>query len=62
MRRPYSEEQVFELEMASADIVRRLHDPYGLPVYRRLDEETFECIVYDAMIALREAMIDEEEV
>lgn len=61
MERPYREEQVFELELASVDIAKRLHDPYGLPAYRRLDEDVLEAIVYDAMIALREAMAAEED-
>jgi len=62
MDRPYTEEQVFELELASVDIARRLHDPTSpLSTYRRLDEETLEAIVYDAMIALREAMLAEED-
>lgn len=59
--RPYSEEQVFELEQASVDIAKRLHDPFGLPGYRRLDEDVLEAIVYDAMIALREAMDEEDD-
>lgn len=63
MERPYSEAQVFELEMASVDIARRLHDGFApLSSYRRMDEETLEAIIYDAMIALREAMLAEEDV
>ena len=62
MERPYNEAQVFELEMVSVDIAKRLHDPTSpLASYRRLDEDVLEAIVYDAMIALREAMLAEED-
>jgi len=61
MERPYTEEQVFELEMASHDIASLLHNGLApLHSYRRLNEDVLEAIVYDAMIALREAM-DEED-
>ena len=58
--RPYTEQQVFELEQASVDIAARLHDPYGLPGWRRWDEDVLEAIIYDALLALREQLIDEE--
>lgn len=58
MARPYTEEQVFELEMASQDIARRLHDGFAPPYsYRQMDEDVLEAIIYDAMIALRERML-----
>jgi hypothetical protein len=61
--RPYTESDVYELEVASADIAARLHYPSGgLMSYRALAEETLEAIIYDAMLALRETMTAEEEV
>jgi hypothetical protein len=61
MERPYSEAQVFELEIASQDIARLLHNGWSPTFsYRRFDEDVLEAIVYDAMIALREAMLAEE--
>lgn len=58
--RPYTEQQVFELEQASVDIAARLHDPYGTQGWRRWDEDVLEAIIYDALLALREQLIDEE--
>jgi hypothetical protein len=60
MNRPYTEEQVFELEMNTQEMAHRLvrtgHGPWAT-----LDEDTLEAILYDAMIALREAMLEEAE-
>jgi len=60
MTRPYTEEQVFELEMNTQEMAHRLvrtgHGPWAT-----LDEDTLEAILYDAMIALREAMLEEAE-
>jgi len=58
--RPYTEQQVFELEQASVDIAGRLHDPYGTRAWQRFDEDTLEAIIYDALLALREQLLDEE--
>lgn len=59
--RPYSAEQVFALEMDAEVIARQLHDAWAPPgSWRRIDRDLLEWIVYDAMIALREAMIAEE--
>ena len=45
MERPYNEAQVFELQMVSVDIAKRLHDPTSpLASYRRLDEDVLEAI------------------
>ena len=60
--RPYNEQQVFELEMASVDIARLLHNEMApLHSYRRLDEDVLESIVYDAMIALQNEMAEEDD-
>jgi hypothetical protein len=60
MFRPYSEEQVFELEQNTQQIAHSLlrtgHGPWAT-----LDEDTLEAILYDGMIALREAMLEEAE-
>ena len=62
MERPYTAEQVFALEMDAAVIARLLHDEWAPPgSWRRMDRELLEWLIYDAMIALREAMIDEED-
>ena len=58
--RPYTEQQVFELEMASVDIAGRLHDPYGTRGWQRLDEDTLEAIIYDALVALRNEMQEDD--
>ena len=58
--RPYDEEQVFYVEVHATDVARHLaeHGPYDL---RRLGMDLLEAIVYDACIALREVMIEEED-
>ena len=58
--RPYTEQQVFHLQQASVDIAAMLHDPYGTQGWRRVDEDVLEAIIYDALLALREQLIDEE--
>lgn len=57
--RPYTEQQVFEVEVSADDIARILASagPWAL---REVGEELLAAIVYDACIALREDMIDEE--
>jgi hypothetical protein len=62
MERPYSDADVFELEIASHNIARLLHNVWAPAFsYRRMDEDVLEAIIYDAMIALREAMLAEED-
>lgn len=60
MTRPYTEEQVFDLELCTETMANRLmragHGPWAT-----MDEETVEAILYDGMIALREAMLEEAE-
>ena len=60
MTRTYTEEQVFELELCTEQMAHRLvrsgHGPWAT-----LDEDTLEAILYDAMIALREDMLEEAE-
>lgn len=59
--RPYTAELVFALEMDAEVIARLLHDEWApRGSWRRMDRELLEWLIYDAMIALREAMIDEE--
>lgn len=60
MNRPYTEEQVFDLELCTETMANRLmragHGPW-----MELDEETLEAILYDGMVALREAWLGEAE-
>lgn len=59
--RPYSAEQVFALEMDAELIARMVHSEWAPPgSWRRMDRDLLEWLIYDAMIALREAMIAEE--
>ena len=62
MERPYTKQQVFEVEMASDDIGVMLHNPWatGTDKWRALDPENLSDLFYDAMIALQEAMLAEE--
>lgn len=62
-RRPYSKEQVLSVERSAERLGYALHDPYA-PLHenwRRMDPEVLNRLFYDAMIALYEAMLDEED-
>ena len=63
MGRPYTKEQVDEVERAADDLGRLLHKPWatGPEAWRAMDPETLADLFYDAMIALREAMLAEED-
>jgi len=63
MERPYTEQQVDQVEQAADDLGRLLHDPWatGPKAWRAMDPETLADLFYDAMIALREAMLAEED-
>lgn len=60
MTRPYTETQVFLLELNTDKMSARLlntgHGPWST-----LDEDVLESILYDAMIALREQMLEEDD-
>ena len=60
MNRPYTQEQVFALERNTDIMATRLlgtgHGPWTT-----LDDDVLEAILYDAMIALREQMIGEDD-
>ena len=58
--RPYTEQQVFELEVATEDMARKLMAPDHRS-WQTMGYETLEAILYDAFIALREAMYAEED-
>jgi hypothetical protein len=60
MTRPYTEEQVFDLELCTEQMAHRLQRSRHGP-WMTMDEETLEAILYDGMIALREAMLEEAE-
>jgi hypothetical protein len=60
MTRPYTEEQVFDLELCTETMANRLQRA-GHGPWMTLDEETLEAILYDGMIALREAMLEEAD-
>ena len=61
--RPYTEQQVDQIEQAADEVGRLLHKPWaaGREAWRSLDAETLADLFYDAMIALREAMMAEED-
>ena len=63
MDRPYTAEQVDQVEQAADDVGRLLHKPWatGPEAWRALDPQTLADLFYDAAIALREDMIREEE-
>lgn len=58
MSRPYTEQQVFEVEVAADRLAEMLagHGPWTV---RGIGEELLAAILYDALIALREVMIEE---
>ena len=59
-RRPYTEEQVFQVELRADDFARRLYSSiYSL--HADFDEETLAAILYDGMLALREDMAEEAD-
>ena len=58
--RPYTEAQVFDLEMHVDQLVAKAMAP-DRKVWQEMGAETMENILYDALIALREVMIDEED-
>jgi hypothetical protein len=60
MIRTYTKEQVFDLELCTETIANRLQR-VGHGPWMTMDEDTLEAILYDAMIALREAMLEETE-
>jgi hypothetical protein len=60
MSRPYTEEQVFALEQNTDMMTARLLGT-GRGPWTTLDDDTLEAILYDAMIALREQMIGEDD-
>jgi|DEB0MinimDraft_10_1074344.scaffolds.fasta_scaffold117242_3 hypothetical protein len=62
MDRPYTKEQVFEVEMASEAIGVMLHNPWatGTDKWRSLDPENLADLFYDAMVALQNEMLREE--
>ena len=63
MERPYTEQQVFEVELAADDIGVMLHNPYatGLDGWRAIDPKTLSDLFYDALIALRNEMTMEDD-
>jgi hypothetical protein len=62
MDRPYTQEQVFAVEQNTVMIAARMSDRRYLPWESlNIDEEQLEAILYDACIALREQMIEEDD-
>ena len=61
MSRPYSKEQVFELEQKSEHLAMLIASAIGYSSIREMGYDTLEAILYDGMIALREQMLDEED-
>jgi hypothetical protein len=62
MDRPYTQEQVFAVEQNTVMIAARMSDRRYLPWESlSIDEEQLEAILYDACIALREQMIEEDD-
>jgi len=61
--RPYTREEVNALENAAAFIAGRLHDPWatGSQKWQAIDSDRLRWLVYDAMLALQEQMLDEED-
>jgi hypothetical protein len=60
MTRPYTEEQVFDLELCTEQMAHLLSRS-GHGAWMLMDEDTLEAILYDGMIALREAMLEEAD-
>ena len=62
MDRPYTAQQVDDFERDTALIARRLHDPLGgTRPWARMDPELLEAMLYDAMVALAESMLEEDD-
>jgi len=60
MDRPYTAQQVDDFERDTAMIARRLHDPWGgIRPWARMDPEVLDAMLYDAMVALAETMLEE---
>jgi hypothetical protein len=59
VNRSYTEQQVFDLELCTETMANRLQRA-GHGPWMTMDEDTLKAILYDAMIALREQMLDEE--
>ena len=60
MNRPYTEEQVFALELNTDLLAKRLFGA-GRGPWTDFEEDVVEAILYDALIALREQMLEDDD-
>ena len=60
MNRPYTEEQVFALELNTDLLAKRLFGT-GRGPWTDFEEDVVEAILYDALIALREQMLEDDD-
>lgn len=62
MDRPYTEDQVFEMELEAEGIAAELHRQYAYSKHwRGLPVGVLARLIYDALVELRTVMAEEED-